>query len=111
MTFLSKSLVTIAAIGAIGAVALVAALTVERSRPLTLPMPTGRFAVGRLVADWRDSTHSDSLAPRQGTPRELLVWIWYPAAAKLRSQTEPYVPAALTAQLDFIVDAQLSVKK
>lgn len=96
MLLARKILVAIAAAGAIAVVALVALLAVERSRPLTLPMPTGPFAVGRLIADWRD-THSDSLAPQAGTGRELLVWIWYPAAAKLRTRTEPYVPASLTA--------------
>jgi len=87
----------IASTAAIVIVALVAFLAIERSRPLTLPMPTGHFAVGRLIADWRDSTHADSLAPLVGTPRELLVWIWYPAAANLRSRTEPYAPAFLMA--------------
>ena len=82
---------------AMAILALVTFLAIERSRRLTLPLPTGRFAVGRVLADWRDSTHADSLAPLVGTPRELLAWIWYPAAANLRTRTEPYEPASLTA--------------
>jgi len=97
MRYARRILLAIASIGAIAAVALAAFLAIEHSRPLTLPMPTGHFAVGRLIADWRDSTHADSLAPLVGTPRELLVWIWYPAAANLRARTEPYAPASLTA--------------
>jgi pimeloyl-ACP methyl ester carboxylesterase len=96
MRYARKILLTIAFTAAITIGALVTFLAIERSRPLTLPMPTGRFAVGRLIADWRDTTHADSLAPQLGTPRELLVWIWYPAAANLRSRTEPYAPASLT---------------
>ena len=97
MRLARKIFLAIVATGATAVAVLVTALLIERSRPLMLPMPTGRFAVGRLIADWRDSTHSDSLAPQPGTARELLVWIWYPADAKLRSRTEPYLPASLTA--------------
>ena len=86
----------LASTATIAVVALLTFLAIEHSRPLTLPKPTGRFAVGRLIADWRDTTKSDSLAPETGVARELLVWIWYPAAASLRTRTEPYVPPLLT---------------
>lgn len=76
-------------------IVLVAVLAVERERPLILPRPTGPFAVGRTLYDWRDSTQIDALAPRPGTHRELLVWMWYPADATMRGNTEEYVPPVL----------------
>ena len=78
---------------------LIGALAVEHARPLSLPSPTGPFAVGRVVEDWVDSTSTDPLAPRDSmratTPRELLVWIWYPAAGNRGTAGTDYVPAAL----------------
>src|SRR6516164_8890922 len=67
-------------LGVFGIAALLGALWVEHTRELTLPAPTGPFAVGREIFDWTDDQHVDSLAPVSGTKRELLVWIWYPAA-------------------------------
>ena len=63
---------------------LLAALWLEHRTALALPAPTGPYAVGRTIEDWRDG---DAPAPR-ATPRgargqltrELLVWVWYPAA-------------------------------
>ena len=53
---------------AVGGVALLlAGLWIEHRTDLTLPAPTGPFAVGRTIRDWK------------GQGRELLVWIWYPA--------------------------------
>jgi predicted dienelactone hydrolase len=43
---------------------------------------------------WADDVHSDTLAPVPGSKRELLVWIWYPAAPRQPSQTvDDYLPA------------------
>ena len=53
---------------------------VEHRTNITLPTPTGPFAVGRTIYDWTDDATLDMLAPVLGTKRELLVWIWYPAA-------------------------------
>jgi dienelactone hydrolase len=58
--------------------AFLGALWGEHNRDVTLPQPSGQFPVGRTIADWRDTAHIDPMAP-PGTPRELLVWIWYPA--------------------------------
>jgi predicted dienelactone hydrolase len=52
---------------AILAVAGIVSLWIEHRTDLTLPQPTGPFAIGRRVDDWA------------GDGRELLVWIWYPA--------------------------------
>lgn len=56
-----------------------------------LPVPTGPSAVGRTGFAWVDATQMDKLAPRPGIPRELIIWIWYPA---LRTSAAPvdYLP-------------------
>src|SRR5438067_4412727 len=43
-----------------------------------LPVPTGRYAVGRTAFDWIDRSRPDSTAPSHH--REVVVWAWYPAA-------------------------------
>jgi dienelactone hydrolase len=75
-------------------VGLVGALALERATPFTLPVPTGPFSVGRVVEDWTDSTSTDPLAPKPSS-RELLVWIWYPAAGDRGAALADYVPADL----------------
>jgi dienelactone hydrolase len=66
----------------------------DHGRETTLPTPTGPFAVGRTTYAWSDPAHSDPLAPKPGTPRELLAWIWYPAAPPQPSQTaDDFLPA------------------
>ena len=64
----------------------------EHSVSLTLPNPTGSYAVGRTTFDWADSTRIDSLATMPGVRRELTVWIWYPASYKKSSPTVEYLP-------------------
>jgi dienelactone hydrolase len=49
--------------------------------------------VGRASVVWIDQAHIDVLAPVPKTNRELVVWIWYPAAdATLAAATEDYFP-------------------
>lgn len=74
---------------------LLASLWLEHSFWVTLPKPTGPFAVGRVVYDWVDDKTVDTLAPLRGTKRELLVWIWYPAAAGQSAAMDDYFPAPL----------------
>jgi predicted dienelactone hydrolase len=80
-----------------GIAALLGSLWLERRTDLTLPRPTGPFAVGRVIYDWIDNSKVDSLAPVPGTSRELLVWIWYPSAAGQSVTTDDYVPAQMRA--------------
>ena len=44
-----------------------------------LPKPTGPYRVGRLTAVWTDPTRGAWVTPDKGSPRRLLVDIWYPA--------------------------------
>src|SRR5262249_35835674 len=74
----------------------VGALWLERRSEITLPTPTGSFAVGRAIYDWADDATVDTLAPVPGIKRELLVWIWYPSATgEATAAMEDYVPAEL----------------
>lgn len=95
---LLRGVLALTGAGALGVALLLAALWVEHRTALTLPTPTGPYAVGRALADWRDPATPDALAPVPGVPRELLVWVWYPAAPPARLSTggalyAPYVPA------------------
>jgi dienelactone hydrolase len=92
-----KGLAVLAMLGVFGIVALVVALWLERRTDLTLPAPTGPFAVGRSIYDWTDDANLDALAPAPGTKRELLVWIWYPAAPGQSAATDDYLPPQMRA--------------
>jgi dienelactone hydrolase len=70
----------------LGAVLFIASLRVEHTFETALPAPTGPFAVGRMIEPWRDAQ------------RELLVWIWYPAASA--GMSEEYMPARLRAEIE-----------
>lgn len=67
--------------GVLAVAALIGSVWVEHRTEITLPPPTGTFAVGRALYDWVDEKTPDPRALVPGTRRELLVWIWYPAAA------------------------------
>jgi pimeloyl-ACP methyl ester carboxylesterase len=76
------------------AVLAVGVLWLEHSLSIELPKPTGTFRVGRTLYDWVDDQNLDPLAPA-GAKRELLVWVWYPAAAEPSSgKIAEYVPDA-----------------
>jgi predicted dienelactone hydrolase len=89
-----------AALGFVAIVFLLAVLKIETGSPVELPVPTGSFAVGRAIYDWRDDTHVDVLAPEPGTKREVLAWVWYPAAASPPDSTpDDYIPAQMRAAI------------
>jgi len=77
---------------------LVAGLSIEDAREVTLPPPSGPFRVGRVIDDWVDPATTDPLSPTPGTTRELLVWIWYPAANVTADVFDDYLPAAMRPQ-------------
>jgi len=92
-----KGFAVLAMLGLFGFGALLGALWLERRTELTLPPPTGSFAVGRAIYDWTADARLDTLAPVPGTSRELLVWIWYPSAAEQSAAMDDYVPAQMRA--------------
>ena len=93
-----KGFAVLAMVCALGAGALLGSLWLEHRTELTLPTPTGSFAVGRAIHDWADDLHLDTLAPVPGTKRELLIWIWYPAAPGKSVVPDDYVPPQLQAR-------------
>jgi dienelactone hydrolase len=90
-----RVLVALGAAAALGLAVLLVALLYERHTQLTLPAPGGPYAVGRVIEVWSDAAR-DLLAPAAEAHRELLVWVWYPAAAGSSSgATAQYLPAAM----------------
>src|ERR1700730_288175 len=92
-----KGFRVLAMLGVLGIAVLFGSLWLEHRTEITLPTPTGSFAVGRAIYDWTDDATLDTLAPVAGTKRELLVWIWYPAAAGQSVAKDDYVPAQMRA--------------
>ena len=68
-------------------------LGVTWSTPLQLPAPTGPYPVGRTEFDWVDASRPDPLANEGDAPRELVVWVWYPAGEH-GATPAPYLPPA-----------------
>ena len=75
--------------------ALVGYSAVHRAEAVTLPAPTGPFAVGRTIVEWTDTGRPDPLGQAPNVPRELQVWIWYPAEQTTSAPLAPYLPADL----------------
>lgn len=45
-----------------------------------LPAPSGPFAVGRVTFHWTDVSRPEPLSAQAGAHREVMVYVWYPAA-------------------------------
>src|SRR5215469_14586976 len=75
-------------------------VAIRRAQTVTLPAPTGPYPIGRLQFDWTDRGRTDPLAPAPGIPRELSVWLWYPAPRHTGGPVAPYLPDGW-AQLHF----------
>src|SRR5437867_814951 len=95
-----KSLAFLSLLALFGATALFAFLWLEHRTEVTLPTPTGPFAVGRALYDWADDETLDTLAPVPGTKRELLGWMWYPSGAGQSAAIDDYLPAPLRAAVE-----------
>ncbi|GCE06174.1 alpha/beta hydrolase family protein [Dictyobacter aurantiacus] len=67
-------------------------IEVQRPQISVIPRPTGPYAVGRMEYDWSDQSRTDSLAPKAGTKRELVIWAWYPARRTASATLVPYMP-------------------
>src|ERR1035438_1050692 len=77
-----------------GGALLLTLLWLEHGTEITLPVPTGHFAVGRTTDTWVNTAQTDDLAPSPGVRREVLVWIWYPAASPRSGPPAEYLPPA-----------------
>lgn len=78
--------------GIVVAAGLVAELEVRSHQEVVLPRPTGPYRVGRAVFDWTDPSRQDPYAPDAAAPRELSVWVWYPADPPPGSSPAAYYP-------------------
>ena len=90
--WLAKTLAALAALAVISLATLFVLLWREHKTEITLPQPTGRFAVGRTTYTWVNQNETDELAPSPGTKRRVIVWIWYPAAGSKSSASAEYLP-------------------
>lgn len=92
MRIVFKTVAVLVLLVVVGIAVLFAALWLERRTELNLPAPRGSYAVGRTMFAWGDDT-PDKVAPVPGTKRELIVWIWYPAAVEQsKSTAAEYLP-------------------
>ncbi|MFD0713050.1 alpha/beta hydrolase family protein [Paenibacillus sp. GCM10027626] len=70
--------------------------TVAVALPLILPIftfekPTGPYKIGTVTYDWKDERREETLTPKPGDKRELMVQIWYPADAKAKGKPVSYL--------------------
>src|SRR6266545_7795522 len=63
----------------------------EHQTAVELPATTGHFAVGRTSFAWTNEAETDELAPSQGSKREVLAWVWYPATPTSADVPAEYV--------------------
>ena len=57
-----------------------------------LPAPTGRYPVGRVSFDWVDPDRVEIYSGNPEDRRELVLWIWYPAAPEPDGERAAYLP-------------------
>jgi predicted dienelactone hydrolase len=96
---LIKLFAALALLAIIACIALFALLRLEHKKVTTLPAPTGHFAVGRTMFTWVNDAETDEFAPAPATKREVVAWMWYPAAASSSPTPAEYVPAPWRAAL------------
>jgi predicted dienelactone hydrolase len=91
--FLIKSFAALVLLVVVGLLTLFGLLWREHRTEITLPAPTGHFAVGRTTYTWVNNAETDELAPAPGAKREVAVWMWYPSAAGTSAAPAEYLPA------------------
>jgi hypothetical protein len=89
---LIKIFAALAILAVVGLTTLLALLWREHKTEITLPAPTGHFAVGRTTYSWVNTAETDEFAPSLGAKREVVVWIWYPSAAATAATPAEYLP-------------------
>jgi dienelactone hydrolase len=79
-------------LGTMSMAGLLLALWLRHNQDVVLPAPGGPFAVGRVGYDWVDQARPETLRPEINAQRELMVWVWYPAAPPHGAAPAPYLP-------------------
>jgi Platelet-activating factor acetylhydrolase, isoform II len=87
----------LAAGAAFGGVGALAYLWRRRKRATRLPPPGGRYLIGRVGYHWVDAARAETLLGAVGRSRELMVWVWYPAAPATEAAPAAYLPEAWAA--------------
>jgi len=83
----------------IGVISAAAFSAVMRSQVRILPAVTGSSPVGRTEITLTDTSRADPFTT-DGRPRELAVWIWYPAVAGSTGPAAAYIPASWAELVD-----------
>jgi dienelactone hydrolase len=88
---LARIAAALAVIAVVGVTLLFALVWREHRTEITLPAPTGHFAVGRTTYTWINPAGADELA--ESPAREIVVWLWYPSRTTPSPTTAEYLPA------------------
>lgn len=76
----------------LGAILFIAAVALPTLLPIPSPEgPTGPYPVGTRTYYFVDDSRTDPYAPEAGTPRELLLQVWYPAQDIERYEIAPWM--------------------
>lgn len=92
ITQMLRGIVILATSALLGVAILLGLLWNEHNTVTPLPAPTGPYAAGRTIQTWSSASQTDKLAPLSGTKRELIAWIWYPAANNQADFRAEYLP-------------------
>lgn len=75
-------------------------LFLEHHRTVTLPRPTGPYAVGRFTGLIEDDGEKQFLSPNPSEPRRASIWAWYPTDASSIAKRCDYLPEMWRSALD-----------
>ena len=90
------------AIVGLGVVAMGASIALPSVFPVfRFPHPNGPYAIGTLTYHWVDAARLEVFGAHPQGPRELMVQIWYPAAADPSARRAPYLQDADTVTAAF----------
>jgi hypothetical protein len=92
LLWLAKAAAAVAVVGLAVVAMLLLVMWWEHRTAITLPTPTGRFAIGRTTYAWTNEAETDELAVPPGSKRQVLVWVWYPAIRSDRDAPAVYLP-------------------
>jgi hypothetical protein len=73
-------------------VATLFAMDVPATGPTKLPIPTGKYGIGRCALDWTDASRLETQSGRPGEHRELLVYLHYPTDKDTPGARAAYFP-------------------
>ena len=79
----------------LGVLAVVVSIALPNVFPVfRFPHPNGPYAIGTLAYHWIDPAHSEIFSAHPQDRRELMVQVWYPAAAHASAEHAPYMQDA-----------------